>query len=433
MALHLTLAQVAHACDYASTPDIAHLDLPQILARVAQCHPDVRAYKTRVAQAQGDSLIAQQKPNPQLSLGLNTLNKTALKDNRNWLDKPFDHLIRIDQTLERGRKYEERVLASHAGVDAAKAEYGDALRRAKLDAQQAYTDWVWAQASYQLLSKNVDLSAQALQAMQRRVAAGDAPEMDLTRWKLEDTRIQSEKQKALTEVKLAQMRLGLLMGVSWTNNPAATPSEDTSKLKTLASGSTLSTTHSALEKIEQRPDVQSALAAVTQAEHHLAAAQGLRSRDVSVGLQFNRYPSYIDNPSGTGNTVSLNLSVPLFLQHTFEGEIAKAEAELNTAQENLQNVRHLAEQEVHSAWTQLKTSEQRKQLASDILEPTARKLAQAAETAYQYGNIGMLERLDAQRNWRQAQIELLTSEKDWMQALWQYQFVTATASNHAQP
>ena len=167
----------------------------------------------------------------------------------------------------------------------------------------------------------------------------------------------------------------------------------------------------------QRPDVRAATARVRAADAARALAQAQRTRDVSVGLQFDRYPTSPGNPSGTGNTVSVGLSIPLFVNHAYDGEIARAEADAAQAQASLERLRAVAEADLARARAQLDAARQRRALANDVLLPAAEKLAAGAELAYQRGGIGALDLVEARRGLRSAQLEHLAAEADWRRAL----------------
>src|SRR5438132_1580541 len=97
------------------------------------------------------------------------------------------------------------------------------------------------------------------------------------------------------------------------------------------------------ELIERRPDVRAAKIRVEAAQKARDLARGLRTRDVTVGAQFDHYPinpSYaLGSGAGNGNTYGIFMSIPLFARYYYEGEIQRAEVDYNAALEALDKVR----------------------------------------------------------------------------------------------
>ena len=151
----------------------------------------------------------------------------------------------------------------------------------------------------------------------------------------------------------------------------------------------------------------------------LAAAA--RSRDVTVGVQLDHWPTSPANTSGTGNTISLSLSVPLFLQHNNEGELARAEADLVMAQDGLRRVRETAGAENGRAVALTRAAADRRRLVVDQLQPAADKVAAGAELAYRRGASSALELLDARRSLRAVQVERFAADAELAKALADWQ------------
>jgi cobalt-zinc-cadmium efflux system outer membrane protein len=167
---------------------------------------------------------------------------------------------------------------------------------------------------------------------------------------------------------------------------------------------------------EQIPSVVAAQARLQAAERARELARAQTTRDVSVGVQLDRYPVTPTNTSGTGNTVSLFASVPLLVNHAYQGEIARAEADVDTAAEALRRVRVEAADEATRAQAQWQGALARRRLVMEELLPAAERVAAGAELAFNRGASGVLEVLDARRALRAAQIERINAEAELAQA-----------------
>ncbi len=421
-ALSTALAAPAWACPDLAGGDAARLTLAQALARVADCHPEVRAARGALGGAAADVQVAGQGPNPQLTLGAGSVGNN-LGAGPLWR-KTYDHSLRLDQLIERGGKPALRRSVAEAARLAAAADLADTGRRAISAVAHAHQDLWAAQGRQAQLLAAAGLSAESLRLLDQRVRAGDAPALDATRFRLDDARLQADLRQAEADRQDLQRQLGLLIGAGTVAGQLQAQAVDLSVDNPAAAPLSAAAVEAAATAAERRPDVAAALARVAAAEaaRDLAAAAG--TRDVSVGLQFDRWPTSPTNTSGTGNTVSLSLTVPLFARHAFEGELARAEADLSAAREALRRVRDNAGTELARTAAQAGATQDRRRLVLDQLEPAAEKVAAGAELAYRRGASSALELLDARRSLRAVRIERITADADLAKALADWQAAT---------
>ena len=172
------------------------------------------------------------------------------------------------------------------------------------------------------------------------------------------------------------------------------------------------------EMIERRPDVRGARARIEAAVKAREVARSLRTRDFSVGVQYEHFPDIAGNSS---NTFGFGVSIPLFTRYYYEGEIAQAESAYNSAIDNLERVRALARGEVGKALSDVTASAERLARYQESLLSEAKKSADSAEFAYKNGAIGVMDLLDARRTLRAIQIDAATAQADYAKALaaWQ--------------
>jgi cobalt-zinc-cadmium efflux system outer membrane protein len=393
----------ALACAPLAEGSAAELSREVLLARVAQCHPDVRAADRTLAAAQADTTTAAQRPNPQLTLGAASLSRD-LGRGPLW-DKTFDHQVRVDQLIERGDKPALRQAVAQSLRDAARADRAEALRQARLATLRTYYDLSAALARRAELVSTAALYDESLRAFERRLAVGDVAPLDATRFRLDALRLQADLKQAESDVRALRVQLAAAIGAE-SQAERLTPTRPTSAPPAPATPA----------DNERRPDVVAAQMRVTAAQSARALARAQKTHDVSVGLQVDRYPVSATNTSGSGNTVSVFVSVPLFVRHTFEGENARAEADLNTAEETLRRVRLVAQADRERTLAQWQAAQTRYRLAADELLPAAERVAAGAELAFRRGASSVLDVLDARRSLRAAHIERITAEADLAKA-----------------
>lgn len=398
----------ALACAPLAAADAAALTLAAVQARVADCHPDVLAAGAALGGAVADVQVAGQRPNPQLTLGAGSVG-TVLGSGAPW-DKTFDHSVRLDQLIERGGKPGLRQGSAQAALQAANADLADARRRAVQAVAHAHLDLWSAQGRVTQLAAAAALGVESLRAIDRRVLAGDAPALDATRLRLDDARLRADLRQARADVVDFQHALAWLIGA---------PDQAGQLLALLPDAGQWPAP--APDAAWRRPDVVAAQARVAAAEQARDLAAAARTRDVNVGVQFDRWPTSPANGSGTGNTLSVSLSVPLFVRHGYEGERARAEADLAATRLGLARAESTAASELARAVSRAVAASERRKLVAEQLEPAAERVAAGAEIAYQRGAIGALEWLEARRSLRAVRLERIAVDAELAKALADWQ------------
>jgi cobalt-zinc-cadmium efflux system outer membrane protein len=169
--------------------------------------------------------------------------------------------------------------------------------------------------------------------------------------------------------------------------------------------------------VEQRTDVRAARARVAAAQASRDLARAGRTRDVTVGVQFEHYPASAANPQGSGNSVGVAVQVPLFVRYAQQGEIRGAEAALDAATENLDKVRQAARADVAGARAKADAAARRAVRYDRDILPATRRAADDAEFAFAHGALGVMDVLDVRRAWRAAQLDALAARADLAKAL----------------
>ena len=408
----------------------ATLSLDQALARVADCHPDVRAARAALGAAAADVQVAAQVANPQLTLAAGSIGN-SVGGGTLW-QKTFDHSARIDQLIERGNKPALRRAAAEAARGAVLADLTEASRRAAAAVAHAHQDLWAAQGRLLQLQAAAALNAESLRLLERRVKAGDAPALDAIRFRLDDARLQADLRQSEADGQDLQRQLALLIGAAAVARQLQAHSVDLAPDWAARLPAPLDSSQAA-ETAERRPDVLAALARLRAAEQLRDLAAAGRTRDVNVGLQLDHWPTSPGNTSGTGNTVSLSVTVPLFIHHANEGALLRAEADLSSAQDALRRSRNTAAAELARSAAQAHNAAERRRLVVEQLEPAAEQVAAGAELAYRRGASSALELLDARRSLRAVRIERVNADADLAKALADWRFAVTPVARVSTP
>ncbi len=376
---------------------------------------DIRSAQRASDSADADLLIAGQQPNPTLSLDAHNINPAQGIGSGSWRNKNVDKTIRLEQTLERGGKRELRLEQAGHNVVASREELVNTLRQQRLALRNDYYDLLLAQERLEILRDIAGFSARNQIAAGHRLAAGDIAKAEASRIRIDGLRSANDARQAEAELARARFALAALIGAETRSMMihAADPWPDP-VMPASASGLD--------DSIDRRPDVRAAQARFAAAQTGRRLAQSARSRDVTVGVQYEQYPVNSDFAVGNGSTYGFSLSVPLLLWHENQGEIRKAEVERFAAQDNLEKTRAVARMEMDRAWSDLTEAGERTRRFQGGLLDDAKAAAEAVEFAYRQGAVGVTDLLDANRTLRATQIEAAAARNDYAKALAAWQF-----------
>src|SRR5205807_654991 len=151
---------------------------------------------------------------------------------------------------------------------------------------------------------------------------------------------------------------------------------------------------------------------VEAAEKQRDLAKAQRTRDFTIGAQFERFPGSLPI-----NSIGFGVAFPLFTGYDFSGDIQKAEVDRYAALDALERARALAGIELRRAASDLNAAAERLERYETSLLGAAGRSAQAAEFAFLRGATSVLEVLDARRTLRAVQLESVTARAGYAKAL----------------
>ena len=389
------------------------LTLKQALSIAREHNHDLKLARFSAAGALANLEIAGVAPNPTLTVQSSSINPGAGLGRGNLWNKSIDTTLRVDQLIERGGKRELRTENARKLAQAAQADTSDTGRQLDVLVAQAYADLIAAQDKRAAAQDGAQLFDAMLGAAQKRKNAGDIAGADVERVKVDALRAQNDIDAAEGELSRARHALALLLG----RNEAANQLEAVDGWPSIQN-TALVTDDKTLEQIvTRRADVLAAAARVDAAKAGSQFAQALRTRDVTVGLQYEHYPPLGDSQPGSAHSYGVSVQIPLFVSHYYKGEILSAASALDAANENLGKIRDAALIEIQGAAFAVNSSAARVRRNRDELLIAATKAAKAAEFAYQNGAAGVMDVLDARRTLRATKLDALTALAEYSKAL----------------
>jgi cobalt-zinc-cadmium efflux system outer membrane protein len=416
----------------------AGITLGEALAAAAS-NLDVVIATRGLAAAQADIATADHAPLPQLSAKLSQIDLQNGSGSGNpFTQRRIDKGVGIDWTWERGNKRGLRTEAARRGAQAAAADLDEIRIQQQVATSAAFYDLLAAQGRIAELALIERSARQTADIARTRLNAGDVAAQDADRAAIEAERVQADGATAQLDLQRARLLLALLTGRAeaggslsasgdWPDTAAAAAAAAASDVLDAADGAPAQTALTAL--LDRRADVRAAAERVRAAEAALQGSSAQRQSDVTWGASFDHYP-------GTSTRLlEFRLSMPLAFGYHYEGEIGRAQAQLELARDTLDRTRHAASAELQRLRAEWRTAGQRTRRYDGEIVPRSRAVAQRAELAYSKGALPLTDLLDARRTLRAVLLDALAarSEQAKAQAAWQLRSALAAPLPNAAP
>ncbi len=404
----LTAALLLPAISQAQTADTPPLSLQDAEKRLLDANPTILQARAAVAGARAGIDIAGARPNPIVTASVTSINPTRSGNGGYW-DRPVDNVLRVDQMIERGDKRDLRLAAADRNLAATGLDLDNTIRLARIELASAWVDLRAAREVRRIADENAALARRAADAAEVRGKAGDLAGVDVARFAADAARVANDAVQAELALSRARIALARLLGNrvpagtlqttdDWPGDDAVAPAQTDA----------------------ERVDILAARQRVAQASALRELARAQRTRDVSVGVQYEHYP-----PDGR-NTYGVSISVPLFLGYDYRGDIARSEADFTAAEQQLDATRQSVASEQARLQAELAAARSRHARLRDVVLPAAERTGRGADVAIQKGGMSLTDYLDTQRNLRAARIEAVQARADVARAALMLRLAGAT-------
>lgn len=373
------------------------LTLEQLLAIADSKHPRLQAMEAQSMAATAGVTTAKAYPNPEAGAmaGRQTY---RVPGNVSGLVQAYS----FSQPLELGGLRPARIAVAQRTVESA----GNAFRATRLEVlsgvRRAFHEVLRRQNEISVLEENLRLVNELRKRIAVRVEVGEAGRLELIRADAEVATARSAVNRAKLQMlsAIAQLRAaaGVETALVGTIRGSLDPPVSLGPLEAIRS-----------ESLQNHPALALFASEIQAAEARLKHEVAQRRPQPALRTEVE-YP-----PDVPIYRAGITINLPFW--HRREGPIAEASAKVRQARSLAQNRRneHLAAVDGAYGRYQLAT-EQLAAFESGILAE-AQEAVRAAETAYQLGERGVLEVLDAQRVLRAVRVDLLNAQFDRQAAL----------------
>jgi cobalt-zinc-cadmium efflux system outer membrane protein len=375
------------------------LDWEQVRERFRTNNPSLMAGSTAILESRANEVTAGLRPNPQFSL--------LAEQFHPWDPgfRPFqDTQITptITQLWERRGKRGLRVSSARLATSGSVTDLADQERQLTFNLRDAFIRTLQAKSIVELATDNLSYYDKVIDVNRLRYKAGDISRADLDRVELQRAQYESDLLSAQVNVRTAKIQLLALM-----NDKTPVDQFDIrgnfdfrelillpDELRAQAAAS--------------RPDLQSANTAIRRAEvdHKLAWANG--STDPVVGGEYQR--------TGPFNTLGLDLTVPLRIFDRNQGEKARTALEIRRTGQLRDALSIGILRDVDSALQQVQTVTALLRPYRDRYLPLAASVRDTVSFAFQRGGASLLDFLDAQKAYRDTQLNYRNLIASWLSA-----------------
>jgi len=255
-------------------------------------------------------------------------------------------------------------------------------------------------------SQNLEFTRDFVQMTELKFEAGDVPQMEVVRARVEAATAANQVRLAENEERLARAGLNFLLG--------RIPSSPLS----VQGGLRISVGPFDLEEItgwalQDRPEIRKLTSAIDR--ERFVRRQGLMGYlpDFDVGASKHRVPGEKDTWD-----VTLSLALPVFFWQPVRGEVAEADANLRALQQEAAHLSNAITLEVQGAFVSLTSSTNQIRLFEDEILRQAEEAYEMYEFAYQQGEIGAIDLIESRRT-------LNDVRKSYTDALYNYDVARA--------
>ncbi len=379
-----------------SLTDSGPFSLAAAIERVQTVSPYRQAAQARAEAARGALYQASRLPNPSLDLREENLNFNS--GSRAPVDQTVDVFAVFSQPIELGGKRAARTAIAASDVAAAHTAIRQAERELTLETVRLYVAALRAHSLINILTTNRDQLQPLIAAMTRRVEEGYTAEADLMKFHTEAARLDTAIARIKLDFSQATTGLAALLDI-----PSAIAGARL-VMPTLLEPPVGDPTNLAQQAVSHRPELVAAQTRLERAQHALTLEKARRLPD----------PSFIAGYKRTAGEDTLVTGVvipfPVFDRNT--GNIERALAEEQAAALELEALRR----QHQAALTSLiqaaqELTERARRIEQQLLLPAA-TVRNAARSSFREGATNILQLVDAERVYTDAQRETLELKLD---------------------
>ena len=358
--------------------------LQEVIDIAIEKNPTAAIFKANIEASQGEVVSSKAYPNPEV--GFEAGRGRSLEGSNSG----GEYSVSVGQPLEWPKKRAFRRRAAKAALEATVHDTGAFNLELLFEVKQAFYQFILNKKEEEIAGKNLETVNELLRISDLRVRAGETPEFELVKARVETLKAEKELARAKIRVAIARAGLNSLLGNALPEG-FDVEGEFPSPEKRYDRGEVLSAA------LERHPVILRQSKEVEAKGYALEMERQSVIPDVTVKGFYGRE---IDKES---YAVGFFAPIPFWYQK--KGEIATASAEKAKAEAELSKVRIELSLAVEQAFKNYRIALDQIDVFDKGLLKQAEEALRIAELSYRQGESGILDYLDAQRIHRQTLLE----------------------------
>ena len=361
-------------------------------------NPTLMAGKATIDEARADEITAYLRPNPEFTLSTDGTQITPYQGVWRPLAGTFVSPS-ISYLHERQHKRELRYASAQQATAIAVSTQADLERNLMFNLRDAFDRVLLAKAVVAVAKDNLEFYDKEIGINRERLDAGAIAKVDFQRVELQRVQFESDLQTAQVNLRTAKIDLLALLKepTSVEQFDVAEEFDFTEPVRTLEE----------LRKaaLENRPDLKEAEQSLEKArtDHQLSVANG--STDPTFATWWTHNGSF-NNPAAI-NTIGASVSIPLRIFDRNQGDKLHTLIDIGRNEKLRDAAEVTALHDVDSAYATLEsTLELLRPYKSKYLEE-AQQVRSTVSFAYEHGAASLIDFLDAQKEYRDTQLNYL--------------------------
>lgn len=396
VSLLLTAWLAASGAALANEGTVIGGNVENLLAFARERHPEFAAMRHEAAAAAARVAPAGALPDPMFGIELRDF---ATDDSGPYLlpARVGSTRYTVTQSLPWFGKRDLRREIASAGADEAESRAAATWSELAWQIKQTYAQHYLHGVSLRYGRENLLLLDQLEQVAQARYAGGLVPQQDVIRAQTERSALKSELTMLEGESAQSSARMRSLLG----GPPANVVLRPPERLRSLPAPAQLDAAALAARLLERNPRLAAEAARIEGAEKSRALAYRNRYPDFNVGLASIQMRNRV-----TGYDLMFEINIPL-QQDSRRAQEREAERMLDAARARKEATLNQLRAELGESLAALGAARRVEELVSASLLPQAELTLQSALAGYETGKVDFAAVLDAQRQIRKAQEDLV--------------------------
>jgi cobalt-zinc-cadmium efflux system outer membrane protein len=364
------------------------LNWEQVRDRFRSNNPALAAGATNIEESRANEITAGLRPNPTLSVVSDQWHVFQTNPYRPFTTAQTTPVV--SELIERRNKRQIRVESAQLATSIATTDQADLERQLTFNLRDAFVRTLQSKSVLELAEENMRYYDRTIEVNRRRFESGDLSRADFERIELQRAQYEADVETARVNLRTAKIDLLALMN-DRTPVDAFDIAGDFDFKETILLPNEL---HRAA--IEARGDIRSAQTAIEKAkvDNRLAWANG--SWDPNVGMEYGLI--------GSDHTIGFDLNIPIRIFDKNQGEKLRTSLEIKRSEQSRENVVVNAFRDIDAAYASVENVRKLLRPYRDRYLPEAERVREAVSFAYSRGAASLLDFLDAQKAYRDAQL-----------------------------